>query len=86
MTSNSFQLRQFLKPLKPSQRSDSEGNLGRVAQPLRIAVSGGTVSPPINDTLAILGKNSTIARIDRCVEALGAEVETKTETDSNASS
>ncbi|MCI0364765.1 MAG: glutamate--tRNA ligase, partial [Phycisphaerales bacterium] len=31
------------------------GKLGKVAQPLRIAVSGGVVSPAIFDTLAILG-------------------------------
>lgn len=43
------------------------GALGKVAQPLRVAVSGGTVSPPIFDTLAILGKQSTIARVARCI-------------------
>ncbi len=45
----------------------AEGQLGRVAQPLRVAVSGGTVSPPIFDTLAILGKKSTVARVKRCL-------------------
>ncbi len=45
----------------------AEGNLGKVAQPLRIAISGGTVSPPIFDTLAILGKDSVIARVKRCL-------------------
>ncbi|MGA1516578.1 MAG: glutamate--tRNA ligase, partial [Phycisphaerales bacterium] len=43
------------------------GNIGKVAQPLRIAVSGGTVSPPIFDTLAMLGRASTLARIERCL-------------------
>jgi glutamyl-tRNA synthetase len=47
------------------------GQLGKVAQPLRIAVSGGTVSPPIFDTLAILGKASTLARAKACVAAFG---------------
>jgi glutamyl/glutaminyl-tRNA synthetase len=45
----------------------AEGKLGKVAQPLRIAVSGSTVSPAIFDTLAILGKQSTLNRIDRCL-------------------
>lgn len=45
------------------------GNIGKVAQPLRIAVSGGTVSPPIFDTLAMLGRPSSLARIDRCLAA-----------------
>ncbi|MFT3787714.1 MAG: glutamate--tRNA ligase [Tepidisphaeraceae bacterium] len=43
------------------------GNLGKVAQPIRVAVSGTTVSPPIFDTLAFLGKERTLARIDRCI-------------------
>jgi glutamyl-tRNA synthetase len=38
--------------------------LGKVAQPLRVAVSGGTVSPPIDQTLALLGRDRTLARID----------------------
>lgn len=45
----------------------AEGKLGKVAQPLRIAVTGGTVSPAIFDTLAILGKDRTLRRIDRCL-------------------
>ena len=54
--------------------AEAEGNLGRIAQPLRIAVSGGPVSPPIFDTLAILGRESVLARIDRCLEVLAAEM------------
>lgn len=38
--------------------------LGKVAQPLRVAVTGGTVSPPIDVTLALLGRDRTLARID----------------------
>ena len=41
--------------------------MGAVAQPLRVAVTGTTVSPPIDKTLAILGRQSVIARIDRCL-------------------
>ncbi len=43
------------------------GKLGTVAQPLRIAVSGGTVSPAIFDTLAILGRAKVLNRIGRCL-------------------
>ena len=42
--------------------------LGKVAQPLRVAVSGGGVSPPIDQTLAILGREQTLARIDRAID------------------
>jgi glutamyl/glutaminyl-tRNA synthetase len=47
-------------------------SLGDVAQPIRVAVSGSTVSPPINDTLALLGKASTLARISRCISMAGS--------------
>jgi glutamyl-tRNA synthetase len=38
-------------------------SLGKLAQPLRLAVCGGTVSPPIDETLAILGKTETLSRL-----------------------
>jgi glutamyl-tRNA synthetase len=37
--------------------------LGKLAQPIRLAVCGGTVSPPIDATLAILGKTETLSRL-----------------------
>jgi len=39
--------------------------LGKLAQPIRLAVCGGTVSPPIDATLAILGRNETLLRLAR---------------------
>jgi glutamyl-tRNA synthetase len=49
--------------------SETQGiNMGKYAQPLRIAVSGGTVSPPIDQTLDLLGKAKTLRRIERCLE------------------
>ena len=41
--------------------------MGRVAQPIRLAVTGTTISPPIYDTLVILGRDKTLARINRCL-------------------
>jgi glutamyl-tRNA synthetase len=38
--------------------------LGKVAQPLRVAITGSTVSPPIFDSVQLLGKQNTLARID----------------------
>jgi glutamyl-tRNA synthetase len=46
----------------------ADGSLGKVAQPVRIAVAGSPVSPPIGDTLVLLGKDSTICRLKRCYE------------------
>jgi len=41
--------------------------LGKVAQPLRVAVAGSGVSPPIDATLAILGRETTLRRVDRAI-------------------
>jgi len=46
--------------------------LGKLAQPIRLAVSGGTVSPPIDATLAILGKSETLSRLTRALTAWSA--------------
>jgi glutamyl-tRNA synthetase len=46
----------------------SGAGLGKIAQPLRVAVSGGGVSPPIDQTLAILGREQSILRLDRAIE------------------
>jgi glutamyl-tRNA synthetase len=40
-------------------------SLGKLAQPIRLAVCGGTVSPPIDATLAILGKAESLSRLRR---------------------
>ena len=45
--------------------------LGKVAQPLRVALTGTTVSPPIDATAALLGRERTLARIDACLAANG---------------
>ena len=42
---------------------DEELKLGKVAQPLRAAVTGTTVSPPIFDVLATLGREEALGRI-----------------------
>jgi glutamyl-tRNA synthetase len=38
--------------------------LGKVAQPVRVAVTGTAVSPPIDATLALLGRERSLQRID----------------------
>jgi glutamyl-tRNA synthetase len=47
--------------------------LGKVAQPIRIAVSGGPVSPPIDQTLAILGREETLSRLRQACEWIASE-------------
>jgi glutamyl-tRNA synthetase len=47
--------------------AEAGAGLGKVAQPVRVAVSGGSVSPPIDLTLAILGRETTLLRLDRAI-------------------
>jgi glutamyl-tRNA synthetase len=37
--------------------------LGKVAQPLRAALTGSSVSPPVFDVMAVLGREEVLARI-----------------------
>lgn len=41
--------------------------LGKIVQPVRVAISGGTVSPPIDATLALLGRERTLKRIENAL-------------------
>jgi glutamyl-tRNA synthetase len=41
--------------------------MGKIAQPIRVAVSGGTVSPPIDVTLEVLGREVSLARLERAL-------------------
>jgi len=41
--------------------------MGAIAQPLRVAVSGTSVSPPIDLTLEILGQEKTLSRINQAL-------------------
>jgi glutamyl-tRNA synthetase len=38
---------------------------------LRSAITGQTVSPPLFETMAIVGKETCLARLDRAAELLG---------------
>ena len=57
-----------LETLLKSICQEKDLGLGKVAQPIRVAVSGTTISPPIFDTLALLGKEATLRRIKRTLE------------------
>jgi glutamyl-tRNA synthetase len=60
--------------LEDSVKKYCEGTglaLGKVAQPIRVAVSGTMVSPPIFETLVFLGKEKTLRRIERCLKLAG---------------
>jgi glutamyl-tRNA synthetase len=42
--------------------------MGNLAQPVRVALTGGTVSPGIHDVIAVLGKERTIRRLQKALE------------------
>jgi glutamyl-tRNA synthetase len=44
--------------------------MGQLAQPLRVALVGGTVSPGIFEVLAILGKDRSLKRVDAVIASL----------------
>jgi glutamyl-tRNA synthetase len=56
-----------LRSLTERVCAEKQVGMGQVAQPVRVAVTGSMVSPGIADTLAILGRQRTLARIDRCL-------------------
>ena len=41
--------------------------LGKIAQPIRVAVSGGCVSPPIDTTLYLLGREKVLVRLKAAI-------------------
>ena len=47
-------------------------NLGKIGQPIRVAVTGGPVSPPIDVTLWLVGQKRTVQRLDRAIEMIEA--------------
>jgi nondiscriminating glutamyl-tRNA synthetase len=46
---------------------------GDLFMAIRVAVTGRTAAPPLFDTLVALGRERTLARLDRAVEVLGSE-------------
>jgi glutamyl-tRNA synthetase len=42
--------------------------LGKVAQPLRVAVTGAGVSPPIDVTVRLIGRERVLARMERAID------------------
>ena len=45
--------------------ADFDIKMGKIAQPLRVAVTGGMVSPSIGATLKLIGKERTLSRLDK---------------------
>nr|VFK27641.1 MAG: glutamyl-tRNA synthetase [Candidatus Kentron sp. MB]VFK33022.1 MAG: glutamyl-tRNA synthetase [Candidatus Kentron sp. MB]VFK75697.1 MAG: glutamyl-tRNA synthetase [Candidatus Kentron sp. MB] len=52
---------------------DEDIKLGKLAQPVRVAVTGRTFSPPIDITLELVGKARTLQRIQQAVDYIGKD-------------
>jgi len=48
--------------------AETDLKLGKIAQPVRVAVTGTSASPGIFEVLAVLGKETALKRIDRALE------------------
>jgi len=44
-----------------------ELNLGKIGQPIRVAVTGGSVSPPIDATVFLVGRDRSLRRLDNAI-------------------
>lgn len=54
---------------------EAEVGFAKVAQPVRIAVTGSTVSPSIDATLALLGRDVSLARLQDSLAVFAAELD-----------
>ena len=55
-----------------SVAADFDINMGKLGQPVRVAVTGGPVSPPIDVTLWLVGQDRTIRRMDHAIGLIEA--------------
>jgi glutamyl-tRNA synthetase len=47
-------------------------NMGKLGQPIRVAVTGGAVSPPIDVTVWLIGRERTLQRLDHAIRFIEA--------------
>ncbi len=64
-----------LKTLLESVAEEQEIGFGKIGQPLRVAITGAGASPDIGDTLELIGKNRSLARIATAIDYVKARAE-----------
>jgi glutamyl-tRNA synthetase len=52
-----------------------ELNMGKLGQPIRVAVTGGPVSPPIDVTVWLVGRERTLKRLDAAIQLIQERVQ-----------
>ena len=50
---------------------EHEVKLGKLAQPVRVALTGGTQSPGIFEVIDVIGKEKTLNRLGQAIELIG---------------
>jgi glutamyl-tRNA synthetase len=60
-----------LEKLFHSEAEKRGAGLGKVAQPVRVALTGGTASPGMYDVVQILGKEEALRRLDEAIRTIG---------------
>jgi len=65
---------QYTENMLRGLAEEKQVGLGKVAQPLRVAICGSTISTPIFDSIEMLGKENTLKRIDSTVKRFGEEI------------
>jgi glutamyl-tRNA synthetase len=50
--------------------TEKQLGMGKVAQPIRVAVTGSSVSPSVHETLEVLGREKTLARMQKAIELI----------------
>lgn len=53
-------------------------NMGKLGQPIRVAVTGGAVSPPIDVTVWLIGQQRVVQRLDKAIEIITERVTAST--------
>ncbi|UCE50097.1 MAG: glutamate--tRNA ligase [Phycisphaerales bacterium] len=65
---------QAVEEVLRSLAEEKQLGLGKVAQPLRVAICGTTVSLPIFDSIEMLGKDNTLKRIENTLRKFAAHM------------
>jgi len=68
--------KEAIEDMLRSLAEERQLGLGKVAQPLRVAICGTTISPPIFDSVQMLGKENTLTRIDTVIKKIGTKTQT----------
>ena len=64
-----------LKTVLESVAEEQEIGFGKIGQPLRVAITGAGASPDIGDTLELIGKDRSLARIVTAIDYVRARAE-----------